>query len=129
MYDKFETLAMKSQLCVAVLLNPDATDFEFLPVNPHPLSDSEIGERKARWTGRDLHFAGAIGIIDGYCKVALDGPLDNATVSRLSAAFVAYCEVLLSGSLEEAAAQGDEVSWLRRLYALEDPRRGHSSAT
>jgi hypothetical protein len=116
MYDKFQTLAMRAHdsLCVAILANDDVTDIELVNVKLAPLPEDRARELGAR----GLHFLGMMGIVDGLPQTALDIPLDPVRISALSAAFVAYCEVMLRDALEK----GDEVAWLMRLFSLPDER-------
>jgi hypothetical protein len=120
-YDKFEALYMDAQLAVSILGNADVTDIEMLPMKPYELSPEKIQELVIQWAGRGLRFIGAIGIVDGKPRTALAVPLDDRRISALSQAFIAYCEVLLSGSVEEQQ-KGDSVTWLHALHSLPDTR-------
>src|SRR5664280_404762 len=96
MYDKFETLAMESSIAVSILANADVTDIELLPIQPKGLGTEKVNELARLWAFRGLRWIGTIGIVDGQPHTALAEPLDPARISALSAAFIAYCEVLLS---------------------------------
>jgi hypothetical protein len=117
MYDKFEQIAFEAQLAVCVLANEGVTDIELVNLRSVPLPTARD------FTGRNLHFLGVIGIVQGVPRTALAEPLDPVRISALSAAFIAYCEVLLDAGLEQQR-KGDEVDWLNRLMSLEDPRNG-----
>ena len=120
--DKFETLAAQSSLAVAILGNADITDIEMLPVQPRGMSAEEVHKRSVEWADRRLHFIGIAGIVDGKPRTALAVELDDKRIAALSQAFIAYFEVLLRDQLEQPE-KGDEVTWLRALYALPDSRQ------
>lgn len=122
MYNKFETLAMESSIAVAVLGNADVTDIELLPISPKQLGAEKVNELARLWAFRDLRFIGSIGIVDGNIRTTLVEPLDERRISALSQAFIAYCETLCSGSIEEMRPKGDEAAWLRKLWSLPDTR-------
>ena len=117
MIDKFEQIAFESQLSVCILANEGVTDIELVNLKSVPLPTPRD------FPGRTLHFLGVIGIVQGVPRTALAEPLDPVRISALSAAFIAYCEVLLDAGLEQQR-KGDEVDWLNRLMSLEDPRNG-----
>ncbi len=119
--DKFDVLVEDAQLCVCVLANQDVTDIELLPVKGVPHADYAAEGFKQRFAGRDLRFIATAGLVNGVPRIALAEPLDTFRIAALFAAFATYCEVLQEESLGQAQ-KGDEVTWLRRLASLEDPR-------
>jgi hypothetical protein len=121
MYDKFDLLAMESQLCVAVLGNADITDIELLPIRPQPYGRNKVQALAAQWAGRGLRFIGTIGIVNGQPRTALAVPLDALRMDALSQAFTVHCEAILTDKIEEHQ-KGDEVDWLCRLWSLPDTR-------
>lgn len=121
MYDKFQTLAMRSSVAVSILANSDVSDIELLPVAPRAYSDEEIHRLAAQWAGRGLGFIGVVGIVDGVPQTALDVPLDPGRIEALSAAFVAYCESLFGAYIREQTTE-PEYDWHAQKYRLV-PRR------
>jgi hypothetical protein len=113
---KGDALIEQSQLCVVLLTNLDYSDFEFVRVKP-PMSDPAQRELLAGLAGRSLYFTGHIGLVSGQPRIALEQPLDRALDAvALARAFVVYCDCLLRTERQQAV--GDEVEWLRRLWAL-----------
>jgi hypothetical protein len=114
--DKFDALIGESQLCVVLLTNLDYTDFEFVRVKP-PMNDAAQRELLAGLAGRALYFTGNIGLVNGEPRTALEQPIDSHILDALARAFVAWCGIWLRASAEQQTV-GDEVEWLRRLWAL-----------
>ncbi len=109
-----EQMPVNATSAVYVMASPDGSACEFLPLSP-VAPDSELGELRARWAGRNLRGAGIAFLIHGVPHVVLkEEPSDFLTIVRLTAAFARYCF--------ESLGQGDEVSWLRRLWDLPDER-------
>lgn len=116
MYDKFQTLAMNAKSAVVILANPEATDFELVPVDASP---RELDGLEA--SGRHLQFLGVTGSIAGTVYTALAAPLDIQRLAALSDAYVRHCETKLSDAIE-SMRMGDSLEWLNQLYRLEDTR-------
>lgn len=111
MYDRFQRVAMRADIAVAILANADTTDIELLPVMPHgPNEDLDTLARL--WAGRGLAFLGVIGMIDGTPQTALEAPLDALQMQALSAAFARHCEQIKAAELEP------EYCWATRQYRL-----------
>lgn len=121
MYDKFQTLATRASIAVAILGNSDVTDIEMLPIQPCSLSDEKIHELTQVWAPRGLQFIGMAGVVDGQPKWALAIPLDELRAAALGDAFAVYCANALPGHVEKQR-KGDEVDWLRGLWSLPDTR-------
>jgi hypothetical protein len=119
MYDKFQRLAMESQMAVVILSDPTATDLEFVPVWPRAASDTHLDALAA--SGRPLEFLGVAGLVDGVTRTALAVPLDPTRIETVSLAFCRYCEGALSEAIE-AKRMGDSLEFLGKLYRLEDTR-------
>jgi hypothetical protein len=104
--DKFEQLAWDAELAVAIFRNRETSDFELIDLaplsNPHNLH------------ARGMVFIGVVAILNCVPRVALDTPLDDATLAVLSQAFVRHIEVRANAELETQC--------LGRLFALEDRR-------
>jgi hypothetical protein len=109
-YDKFEQLAFDAELSVAILGNPETSDFELLDVSRLPLSE----DQRSRISERGMCFVGVMGIVRGFPRVALDTPLDEPTTTALAQAFIRHIEV--------TAARELETQFLGRLYQLPDTR-------
>ncbi|SRR5258708_146353 len=110
--DRFERVVFDSQYSVCILGN--GKDFEL--IDPCPLSE----ERTRELSARHMAFLGVIGLQDGVPRVALACPLDDLTISALSAVFVHRIE---SGIVAlEKAVMGASLAWLHRLYELPDNR-------
>ena len=108
-YDKFEQLVFDAQLSVAILGNPETADFELVDLStPGPLSEDQLSR------ARRMHFVGVFAIVGCIPRTALALPLDDATYTALSAAFVRHIEVRANAELE--------AQFLTRLFALEDTR-------
>jgi hypothetical protein len=108
-YDKFEQLASDAELAVAILGNPETSDFELIDLAPGPLTHDRNSLHERR-----MVFIGVMGIVRGFPRFALDTPLDAATTTALAQAFVRHVEVTAARELETA--------WLGRLYQLPDTR-------
>jgi len=121
MFDKFQTLVTEATLAVEVLANADMTDIEMLPSRPNSLGAEKIDELARLWAFRGLRWIGTIGIIDGRVRAAVAVPLDPLRISALSAAFIAYGDVLLASGIEQQQT-GAELAWLEKLHSLEDDR-------
>ena len=120
--DKFEALIEEGQVCVALLMNAERTDCEFLRCKP-ALPDAALREKLAEFAPRGLEYCGVFAIVSGQPRAALDTPLDARTVDALARAFLIYADSWLRLSeleraITAAAPVGDEVSWLRRLWSL-----------
>jgi hypothetical protein len=113
MYDKFEQIAFEAQLAVCVLANEGVTDIELVNLRSVPLPTPPD------FTGRNLHFLGVIGVVQGVPRTALAEPLDPVRISALSAAFIRYCEVLLDAGLRP---KDDFVRFAEALWSLPDTR-------
>jgi hypothetical protein len=116
--DRFQLLAASAQICVAVLANEDVTDVELIPVRPRTISDDEMSRRCA---GRNLHFLGALGTVDGIAHAQFDEPLDAQRVSALARAFAVYVQ-RVKVEAEPPQSAGDFVEWATRLHSLPDTR-------
>jgi hypothetical protein len=93
---------------VAILGNPETSDFELIDLAPGPLHNPHNLHE------RGMFFVGVMGIVRGFPRTALDTPLDDATTTALAQAFVRHVEVTAARELETA--------WLGRLYQLPDTR-------
>jgi hypothetical protein len=111
--DKFEQLAWDATYSAGLLGN--GTEFELVDI---PLKS--LSEQLIKWQSKNFGFIGIIGIVNGRPKVALALPLDDATISALSAAFVQRIESAIN-AVEKVAA-GDSAEFLQRLHALPDDR-------
>jgi hypothetical protein len=109
-YDKFEQLVFDAQLAVAILGNPQTSDFELLSISRLPLSEDQL----TRVSERQMFFAGVMGIVKGFPRSALATPLDAATTTALAQAYVRF--------IEQEANRELETAFLGRLYQLPDTR-------
>jgi hypothetical protein len=109
-YDKFEQLVFDAQLAVAILGNPETSDFELLAVSRLPLSE----DQRSRVSERGMFFIGVMGIVQGFPRVALVPPLDEPTTTALAQAYVRF--------IEQEANRELETAFLGRLYQLPDTR-------
>jgi hypothetical protein len=113
MFDKFEAIAGYAAHPVCILGNLQTSDFELMDVrDPEPLSEDTIHEIRRR----GLRFIGAVGIVEGKPRTALDEPLDEATKFALS---MAYLQFVAEANRKP---KGDSAAFLARLHSLEDPR-------
>lgn len=103
--DKYERIAFHGQYVVTVLSN--GSELELVDMDAAPLPQSAVF--------RGFHFVGVVGLIDGALDVALAEPLDNATISAMSQAYLQFFE----NKLRE---QDASVAWCKRLFSLPDNR-------
>lgn len=80
--DKFEAIAHDAQFPVCILGNPQTSEYALIDLEK-PLPKTLLDER-------GMYFIGAIGIVDGAPRVALNEPLEDATISRLSQAYLRH---------------------------------------
>jgi hypothetical protein len=115
MYDKFEAIAGYAAHPVCILGNLQTSDFELVDVSESaPLSEEAENEIRRR----GLHFIGALGIVKGKPRTALDEPLDEATIFAISAAYFQYV------TEANRKPKGDSAAFLARLFQLPDERGG-----
>ena len=128
--EKSIQIACDASIAVLALSNPEGTDLEFLPLKPHPMSQSYAAGLRARWPGRNLRTIGVIGLVGASARVELKEPFAHPEqISALAEAFLAYVTVLLGDNFAEPIGGiDDSVIWCERLYALPDPRHPHSEA-
>jgi hypothetical protein len=110
-------LTLDAQFAVYVMSNPDASEIEFLELNPRMASVSEMESLAARWPGRGLRGIGVIGLVNGRVHMALTEPCDNIKLAALLGAFSQYRDVV--NCADDSVAS---VAWCERLYAWQDPR-------
>ncbi len=83
-YDKFEQIANDAQFAAGILGNLETDDFALVDINC-------VSKTPAKdLCGRGLCFLGIVGIVQGAPRIALDEPLDDATIEALAKAFVSY---------------------------------------
>lgn len=111
--DRFEVIAYRAKYPVAIFISTDGSAIELVDLDG-PVTETD----SATLIERGLHFAGAIGILDGVSEIE--------TVSQLPVdiAFVvgaAYSRHLLSKS-HGVPSDSDSLPFLKALWALHDPR-------
>lgn len=113
-----ELLATAAEIACAVVMSPDYSEVEFLPVRPRSYDDAEIARLSHEWAlaGRSLKFVGTLGLVGGVFHVQLVRPFPERVLLALAESFAAYIHALCSG------ARGDSTVWLEQLHALADPR-------
>jgi hypothetical protein len=105
---KFEELVSKAQYALCVVGNPQLSEYELLDF---PLPD------EAELIERGMVFVGILALVEWTPRSAIAIPLDDATIARLSDAFVVRFRAAI-----ETHAKGDSVDWLNRLHQMPDPR-------
>jgi hypothetical protein len=111
MFDRFGQIAFESQIAAAILGN--ATTREFVLIDPSgPIPDS--------LHNRGLGFIGVTGIVNGVPRTAFALELDDAALDAVAHAWVRYLAARIMPYMQPPA--DDPVQFLKRLYALEDPR-------
>jgi hypothetical protein len=112
--DKFEQIITGAQFPTAIIGNRTLSEFELVDMDGKlPL------EQLKQLADRGFWYVGAIGLIQGTPRIALNGPLDPQTMTALAHAFTRRVADTLNGLLQP---KGDSVEWLGRLYQLPDTR-------
>jgi len=122
MLDKFDLLIADSPLCVAVVSDAGAMEFELIGLKPAPLTTDESREVAEHYAGRGFRYIGVVGLVHGVPRCALEAPLDASQSAALLTAFLTYCQAFLNkGPVQQ---KDDAVAWLETLHSLDDVRRG-----
>jgi len=97
MKDKFRQIVEDSVYSVAIMGDVSTGSFELIDMQP-------LGKEAPMM--RNMTFLGVIGIAEGWCRVALTGPLEQKMSSKISQAFLGCVE---------AAACSLESEWTRSV--------------
>ncbi|MCU1320378.1 MAG: hypothetical protein JWM43_27 [Acidobacteriaceae bacterium] len=108
---KFEEIVSTAQYAVCVIGNPLTSEYELLDF---PLPETFCADV----TERGMTFVGVLGVVQGACQAALDIPMDDASVARLSDLFQKRLQLAIDAHTQ--AVEG--VEWLNRLYLIPDTR-------
>jgi hypothetical protein len=111
--DKFEKLISKAQVAVAIIGNPQTSDFVF--VDAEPLTDT-----RRELTGRGMRFLGVFGVVQGVLDAALAEPLELSVITALARVFIGRVEGAVTAALDKPI--DDSAGWCERLYWLPDTR-------
>ncbi len=87
--EMYRSLVASADIAVAVLLNVDTYDVEFMPLQPRPFPESTVLALEVEWSPRHLCFVGVMAWTDGSTHTQLE-PLPEAVVTKLNRAFNAY---------------------------------------
>ncbi len=83
--NKHEQLAHDGDFIVCILGNLQTSEFELL--DPAQLA---VADTARTLTRRGFQYVGTVGMVNGAPRTALDEPLDDATISTLSSAYVRH---------------------------------------
>jgi hypothetical protein len=117
--DRFELLASYGKFTVAVMGNPQTSDFELVD-----LDDAEkIAQVKAdgAFVSRGLRFIGAFAILDGLPRAAFAEFLDDATIDTLAWSYAQHYKSRLEET-GQTQTPGDSLQHLEALWSLHPPR-------
>jgi hypothetical protein len=118
--DKFELLASYGKFTVALMGNPQTSDFELVD-----LDDAEkIAQVKTddAFVSRGLRFIGAFAILDGLPRTAFTEFLDDATIDTLAWSYAQHYRSRLEDTGQVQRPPGDSLQHLEALWSLHDPR-------
>lgn len=87
--DTYRPLVASADIAVGVLLNPDGTEAEFLPLQPLPFPESTVCALEVEWAPRCLRFVGVMAWTNGVVQTQLE-PLPDIINARLNRSFEAY---------------------------------------
>lgn len=115
--DKADFIALYGKAVAVVLGNSAHSDFELVDVNSVPLPDDIAANLHARGLG----YVGTLGLVGGKFRSGFAVPLDAATLSALSQAYLEFCVVKFSASKDDAVPTA-ATDWLKKLWELPDTR-------
>ncbi len=81
--DKFQAVMWDSTFALILLANEDTQDWELIEPQPVPTDAAQT------YAERGLSFAGVFGVVNGKPRSELSMPLEDVTIDRIAAEFVA----------------------------------------
>src|SRR5579871_1072508 len=111
--DRFSLLAATADISVSVLLSPDNSDVELIPVRPRAYPDHLIEELRGTPRGSVLRFAGTLGLTGDVAHAQFAEPLPEHVVQALAESFASYVNEFRAGIEREQ---------IRRMWELPDTR-------
>jgi hypothetical protein len=88
--EMYRPLVASSAIAVAVLLNVDTMDVEYVSLQPRPFPESVIRALAVEWEPRRLNLVGVLGWNEQSGIQAQLEPLPDAVAARINRGFATY---------------------------------------
>jgi hypothetical protein len=103
---------------VVILGNVVARDFEIVHLEDCPLGS----EYAANFQARGLSYVGTFGMVNGQFESVFDVPLDDDVIVALAGDYARFVTAKDYAAHTPATHSDHGANWLKKLFALPDPR-------